>query len=105
MIKHFDCRVLEGHRNQEKQDAAFEKGHSKLKWPNSKHNKLPCNAVDVAPYPVDWKDRERMTYFAGFVVATGRQMGVKLRWGGDWDKDTEVSDNGFDDLVHFELVQ
>jgi hypothetical protein len=29
---------------------------------------------------------------------------LKLRWGGDWDMDTEVKDNKFDDLVHFELV-
>jgi len=32
-------------------------------------------------------------------------MGVDLRWGGDWDGDTEVRDNGFDDLVHFEIVE
>jgi hypothetical protein len=30
-------------------------------------------------------------------------MDIPLRWGGDWDSDTEVNDNGFDDLVHFEL--
>jgi peptidoglycan L-alanyl-D-glutamate endopeptidase CwlK len=29
----------------------------------------------------------------------------RLRWGGDWDMDTKVSDNDFDDLVHFELVR
>jgi len=32
-------------------------------------------------------------------------MGVTLRWGGDWDRDTEVQDNSFDDLVHFEIVE
>lgn len=32
-------------------------------------------------------------------------MGVTLRWGGDWDSDTEVNDNSFDDLVHFEIKE
>jgi len=30
-------------------------------------------------------------------------MGLKIRWGGDWDMDTQTKDNKFDDLVHFEL--
>jgi len=30
-------------------------------------------------------------------------MGMKIRWGGDWDMDTQTKDNKFDDLVHFEL--
>ena len=30
-------------------------------------------------------------------------MGLKIRWGGDWDNDTEVKDTGFKDLPHFEL--
>jgi len=30
-------------------------------------------------------------------------MGIRLRWGGDWDGDTELDDNKFDDLPHFEL--
>lgn len=35
-------------------------------------------------------------------VAT--MMGVKIRWGGDWDLDTDLKDNTFDDLPHFELI-
>jgi len=58
-----------------------------------------------APYPVVWDDRERQTLFAGFVLATAKAIGVDLRWSGDWDSDTEVRDNSFDDLVHFEIVE
>jgi hypothetical protein len=32
------------------------------------------------------------------------EMGVKIRWGGDWDSDGEIKDNSFDDLVHVELI-
>ena len=103
VIKHFDCSVIQGHRGKEDQNKAFKEGKSKLKYPNGNHNKSPSKAVDVAPYPINWNDRERFTYFAGYVVGIASQMGLKIRWGGDWDMDTEVKDNNFDDLPHFEV--
>ena len=54
-------------------------------------------------YPIDWEDRERFSYFAGFVKGVAWRLNIRVRWGGDWDGDTELSDNNFDDLVHFEL--
>ena len=60
-------------------------------------------AVDVAPYPVDWEDRERFHYMGGMLRGIGHQMGLKIRWGGDWDSDGEIKDNSFDDLVHVEI--
>jgi hypothetical protein len=80
-------------------------GKSQVYWPNGKHNTVPSCAVDVTPYPIQWDDRERQTLFAGYVLATAKAMGVNLRWGGDWDRDTEVRDNSFDDLVHFEIAE
>jgi peptidoglycan L-alanyl-D-glutamate endopeptidase CwlK len=104
-IEHFDCSILEGHRSETRQKEMFETGRSQVQFPESKHNSLPSLAVDVMPYPIDFEDRERMHLFAGFVLATARNLGVRLRWGGDWDSDTEVADNRFDDLVHFELAE
>jgi peptidoglycan LD-endopeptidase CwlK len=106
VIQHFDCKITCGHRTQEQQDLLFNATPSvtQVEWPNSRHNSIPSEAIDVVPYPVDYDDRERFTYFAGFVIATGLSMGIRLRWGGDWDQDTEVSDNSFDDMPHFELV-
>ena len=105
VVKHFDCSVLVGYRGRNEQDTAYESGHSKVKWPNGKHNSNPSLAVDVAPYPIDWDDRERFIYFGGFVKGCAYQLGLPLRWGGDWDNDSQLSDNKFDDLVHFELVK
>jgi hypothetical protein len=108
VIKHFDCTVLCGTRPKADQDAAVAAGNSKTPWPKSKHNPMPSRAVDIGPYekpeqPIDWADRERLTLFAGFMLGTAASLGINLRWGGDWDQDTEVQDNSFDDLVHFEL--
>ena len=103
VVKHFDCTVIEGHRGAERQNNAYKQGKSKLKFPEGKHNKTPSVAVDVIPYPIDWEDRDRHHLFSGFVLGVASQMGIKIRWGGDWDMDTKTKDNRFDDLVHFEL--
>ena len=103
VVKYFDCSVLEGHRGKDKQNKYFNEGKSKLKYPEGRHNKKPSNAVDVVPYPVDWDDREQMSYFAGFVKGVAYKMGIPIRWGGDWNNNNDLKDNNFDDLPHFEL--
>ena len=104
VVKHFDCTVLEGYRSEIEQNRLYEQGKTKVKYPNGKHNQRPSMAVDVIPYPIDWQDRERMCYFAGHVMAIAKTMfGVDIRWGGDWDLDTDLADNVFDDLPHFEI--
>ena len=103
VIKHVDCSVLEGHRSKDRQNKLYEEEKTKVKYPDGRHNRQPSSAVDVTPYPVDWEDRERQTLFAGFVIGVASQMGINLRWGGDWDQDFQVVDNRFDDFPHFEL--
>lgn len=118
VVEFVDCTILEGHRGQKAQDRAFEAGRSKVQWPNGNHNAYPSRAVDAAPYPIDWGgplviDGElersnlnallRFYWFAGFVIGTAREMHVPLRWGGDWDRDFDFSDQSFNDLVHYEL--
>jgi peptidoglycan L-alanyl-D-glutamate endopeptidase CwlK len=105
VVKHFDCSIIEGHRGEEGQTKAYKDGKSKVKYPNGKHNKFPSVAVDVAPYPIDWSDRDRFHYFSGFVLGIAKQMGMNIRWGGDWNQDTKTKDNKFDDLVHFEIKE
>lgn len=96
-----DCTVLEGHRSLARQAELLASGKSKVR--RSKHNERPSLAVDVAPYPIDWEDTERFVAFGEMVIETAKQLGISLRWGGDWDGDGDRSDQTFDDLVHFEL--
>ena len=103
VVKIFDCSVLCGHRGEEAQNEAYEKGNSKVKYPHGRHNANPSNAVDVTPWPVDWEDKDRMNYFAGIVKGIAHMKGIPIRWGGDWNDNTDVQDNNFDDLPHFEL--
>ena len=103
VIKYVDCSVLEGHRGEERQNRLLEEGKTKVAYPKGRHNAFPSRAVDVVPYPIDWKDRERFHLFAGFVLGMARGMGITLRWGGDWNMNFEVDDNKFDDFPHFEI--
>ena len=100
VVEGFDCSILEGKRSPERQAELLR--HGKSKTLHSKH--LKGLAVDVAPYPIDWEDRERFHYFGGYVKGVASQMDIPIRWGGDWNGDTQVKDNNFDDLVHFELI-
>lgn len=102
-IKEFDFTVIHGYRDKETQNALFESGASKLMFPHSKHNRYLSAGIDIAPWPIDWQDAERFTYLAGLVMGIASQLGVNLTWGGDWDGDTELSDNRFNDLGHFHL--
>ncbi len=103
VVRSFDCTVLCGYRTKTEQNEAFRLGFSKLKFPFSKHNTNPSCAIDVAPYPIDWNDLSRFYFFAGFVKGISANLGFSLRWGGDWDGDTQVKDQTFNDLVHYEL--
>lgn len=100
----YDFTILEGHRGRDAQNEAHRTGKSQLKFPQSKHNKVPALAVDIAPYPVDWEDLERFYFLAGYVHAVADRLEVEIRWGGDWDGDGDLHDSSFLDLPHFELV-
>ena len=99
VVKKFDCTVTEGLRSQERQNELVAQGKSKTKF--GKH--VDGKAMDVYPYPVDFKDRDRFHYFGGYVKGIAESMDIRVRWGGDWDGDFETKDNKFDDLCHFEL--
>jgi len=107
VCKYFDITVIEGIRSQERQNELVAEGKSKTKF--GKH--VQGKAVDIAPYPIDWNARDDFHYLGGFLLGVASQMGINVRWGGDWS-DSSLSqnrrttkDNNFDDLVHFELKE
>ena len=99
VLIHHDCSVVYGLRSEAEQAKLVEEGLSKTM--DSRH--LTGHAIDLAPYPIDWKNIKRFYYFSGIVVAVAREMGIPLRFGGDWDSDNDLDDQTFMDLVHFEI--
>lgn len=110
VIRHTDCKVIEGFRGEHEQNFAYETGRSTVQWPDSNHNVEPALAVDVVPYPIDWDDTERFVLFGGFVmwvaarlVYTGKNEHM-VKWGADWDNDGNIYEHRLVDFPHFELV-
>ncbi|MBW8001731.1 MAG: M15 family metallopeptidase [Planctomycetes bacterium] len=103
VIKIVDVTILVGHRGQLEQNSFYLMGSSKLDWPDSKHNKIPSEALDAAPFPIDWEDHKRFYFLGGIVTSLASTMGILIRWGGAWSG--EINPKGaFNDLVHFELT-
>ena len=88
-IKLYDFSVIEGHRAQKEQDAYFESGASKVRFPHSFHNKVPSLAIDIVPYPIDWKNLQRFRTLAEIIKDVCEELGEEdLKWGYDkwgWD--------------------
>ena len=99
LVKIMDVTIIEGLRSEQRQEKLLKEGSTKTKF--SKH--IEGKAVDLAPYPIDWNDRDRFHYMGGMIRGIAKQLNIPVRWGGDWDGDGETKDNKFDDLVHVEI--
>jgi peptidoglycan L-alanyl-D-glutamate endopeptidase CwlK len=117
VIVGYDCKVLEAGRTAEQQNKLYQQGrtepgpiitncdgYAKVSKHQLKDARGLYMAVHVAPFPVNWRDTNRWYHFAGYVKRVAEEMSVKVRWGGDWDSDTEFDDQTLHDLVHWESV-
>lgn len=102
-IRHVDFTIMCGFRGPDEQEDAYRTGRSKVRWPNSKHNRRPSVAVDLAPFPVDWTDTARFARLAGYIERIAHEQGIKLRWGGDFDRDGRTKGEAFVDMPHLEI--
>lgn len=114
-VSPWDFSVTEAHRGQPSQDYAYQNGASKVRWPNSKHNSAPSQAIHLDPYPLLYpgtqhSERENMKRYARYYMlavhirTVAEYISVPIRWGGDWDGDWDILDQSFDDLAHWELL-
>lgn len=96
VIKETDIIIICGHRNKDEQNLAFIQGNSKLNYPKSRHNSLPSQAVDIAPYPLDWNDLEAFRELAIIVKEKAEELGIDIEWGGECF-------GSFIDMPHYQL--
>lgn len=86
-----DFTVIEGIRTVERQRELLKQGFTKTM--NSRH--LTGHAVDIAPYPINWDNKDRFIEVSKFVKQAAKELGVAIVWGGDW--------KGSWDMPHYEL--
>ena len=118
-IKYFDFTITYGVRTVAQQQALYAQGRTApgkiVTWVDgvnkkSNHNYIPSRAVDVAPWPIDWKDRESFIYLAGHIMAIAEIMYAdgrikhKIRWGNDWNGNDRTKDEKNADAPHFEII-
>jgi peptidoglycan L-alanyl-D-glutamate endopeptidase CwlK len=123
-IKRVDCTILEGARSDERQRELYRQGRSKLDGVTRRSRHQPAAgglsmAVDVAPYPIDWRVqddnvRARWIAFARLVFSVADEMSISLRWGMDWNRNWDWRDlasdpsddprQTFNDYPHWEIV-
>lgn len=109
VIKNLDITIISGRRSAQEQDELYEKGYSKLKFPESKHNMSPSHAVDVAIWNkskprIRWDDKNQFIYMMGYVQSIADKLGIKIRCGGDWNGDMLFNESFFDG-AHIELIE
>lgn len=103
----YPIQVICGERKEKEQNEAFERGASKKKFPESKHNinpekgRLKSHAVDIVPDPdknpktLDWKDLREFAIMCEVVAQKADELGIKIRQGKDFK---------FRDFPHQELA-
>jgi peptidoglycan L-alanyl-D-glutamate endopeptidase CwlK len=112
-IQHFDFSVIHGFRGEKEQNELRKTGASKKAWPFSRHNKMVegkplSDAVDIAPYPIVWKNKLSFIYLAGAIVMLSRVMKAEgeieceLEAGADWNNNDIPDDEKFSDLGHLQ---
>lgn len=110
-----DFGIAEGHRSVERQQKLYAQGRTEPGVivthvdginKTSKHNVIPSKAGDIYAWVngrASW-DAKHLCYLAGVIQAAADELGVPIRWGGNWDSDGEIiSDQNFIDLPHHEL--
>ncbi len=103
-IKYYDFSVLEGVRDFERQKQLYTTGKSQtLRSKHLRQSDGYSHAVDIAPYPVDWEDKQRFAYLAGLIMGIAEMKGIELTWGHDWDNDGDFKEHSLKDGPHFQL--
>lgn len=115
----YDFTIIHGWRGEELQNALFESGASTKRFPDSRHNKTTdsqligvdkttiSDALDFGPWikrTVPWNDTHVFAVIAGCFFAAAEELGITLRWGGDWDSDGSTKDQTLMDWGHLEIM-
>lgn len=103
-----DFGITHSYRTLEEQNELFKKGASKIDGINKKsmHNYNPSNAIDIVCYvdgKVTW-EKDYYVFVAGMFIFAAKEMGVEIRWGGNFDMDNDILEQDFNDLCHFEII-
>lgn len=107
-----DFMVLEGVRTPARQKELYAQGRTKpgniVTWTLKSNHFVQGDgyghAVDLVPYPVDWNTASKFRAIADAMIKASKDLGIPIRWGGNWDGDDRPGEKGETDGPHFELL-
>lgn len=109
----YDFTIIWGWRPEDIQNALYASGSSEKEWPDSKHNTEDATgnpyseALDFGVYlsgeGVLWKKTHAFAVVAGCFFSAGKEQGIKIKWGGDWDTDPKTGQKLLD-YGHIEVI-
>lgn len=91
-----DAHVSWTFRDKEMQELFFEDGRTRCRWPNSKHNRKPAEAMDLFQLRPDGMAAWQRAYFVK-IAEWLKAQNCPLQWSGTWTT--------FREYDHFEIKQ
>jgi peptidoglycan L-alanyl-D-glutamate endopeptidase CwlK len=61
-------------------------------------------AFDAIPTKTGFADYSQFEAMAKVILEHAKKLGIKIRWGADWNMNGSSKDEKFIDAPHFELV-
>lgn len=104
----YDFTIGQTTRTEEQHEDYIDRGTTTVPYFKTRHkpNKDGLSeAVDIIPWPIDWKDLNRFHFLAGAMFMAAAIENVEIVWGGDWNSNKDFTDQDFNDLPHFELAK
>ena len=108
----YPATVIEGVRNQKRQDLLLSEGHTKVR--TSKHQIQKKSgwgeAVDIIPDGKDpWNNKVGFEDIRKCMIQAAKELNVKILYGADWDMDGKTAAEGdkdekFVDKPHWEYI-
>lgn len=109
-IEQYDFTIADGGRGRKEQEYAYQHGFSKVHFGDSAHNWIPWVALDIYPYPFDYKPehekdlRNRLKVLQLEIIKpVAKKLGIPIRQGIDFNMNGILTDDHFVDLPHVEL--
>lgn len=109
-ISTVDFTVIEGVRTKQRQAELYAQGRTApgpvVTWTmQSKH--IQGLAVDLCPFvdgKIDWNTRAHFNSISSAMFLAAEELGVKIRWGADWNQNGKPFEKGETDSPHFEIA-
>jgi len=102
----FGVAWMGGLRTAEEQNQLFSEGFSQCDGYEKLSKHQSGDAVDLNVFVGSKmvENKEMLCVITGVMFACASELNTKIRWGLDWNMNSDIRDNTFNDIYHYELI-